>query len=432
MNKAKSKNIKSRQKTYTETVCPFCSLLCDDITIKNNNSKLMVSGTTCQQSINGFTKTDTNQDCLIQGSKASYEDAIQAAAGILKKSKRPLLSGMGTDVDGTRAAMILAETTRAYVDHMASVGALRNYRVLQEKGYILTTLAEVKNRADLIIMAGTDAVSDGFPRFFERYVWNQHSLFGLDTSNREIIFIGEKLKTKHGVSPNGNKPIHIKCQQSQIGEVFGLINALMAGHQFSQKRINGINLSQLTTVISKIQSANYGVVVWSPPALGFPHAELTVQSICEFVRDRNPDNRFAGLSLGGNDGGMSAANVCAWQSGYPLRVSYQKGYPEFDPNAFGTNELIENKEVDAMMWISAFGAEIAAPKSKLPQIVLADKRSAIAGKPDVYIPVGTTGLDHGGQMIRTDNVVSMTLSAVRQSDLPSVHDVIMDLNKLVQ
>ena len=72
---------------------------------------------------------------------------------------------------------------------MGSDAAMHNYRVLQDKGYILTTLAEVKNRADLIIFAGTDLSSQGFDRFYERYLWNQHSMFDLDANDRDIVIL---------------------------------------------------------------------------------------------------------------------------------------------------------------------------------------------------------------------------------------------------
>lgn len=420
-----------KPKTYKNSICPFSSLLCDDLTIENQNNRLTVVSECSDRSKHGFSKTAATTSYRIQGKEVSLEEAIDAAAKIIKRSSIPLFTGLGTDVDGTRATLALADKTGAYVDHMGTKDALKNYRVLQDRGYMLTTLTEVKNRADLIIMAGTDAVSQGFSRFFERFVWNEHSMFDLDTNDREIIYIGDKLKTKAGISPSGKKPIHIKCGQNQVGEVVGLLNAILAGQAFSEKRINGISVTQLLELKEKITSASYGVVVWSPTALDFEHAELTIETLCNFVRDRNAEQRFGGLSLGGNNAGITANNVAAWQSGYPLPIRFSKGYPEFDPNNFDTQSLLKNAEVDSMMWISSFGAETPPPKTKIPTIVLADSESKLDKEPDVFISVGTPGLDHGGQLIRTDNVVSMTLSPVRKSELLSVNTILTKLYELV-
>ncbi len=429
MNETRSKAVKP--KIHKNTICPFSSLLCDDLTIENHNNQLNVTSDCSARSKRGFTKTTATTSYRVHGKEVELEEALAAAAKIIKRSSIPLFTGLGTDVDGTRAVLALADKKGAYVDHMGSKDALKNYRVLQDRGYMLTTLTEVKNRADLIIMAGTDAVSQGYERFFERFVWNEHSMFDLKTSEREIIYIGDKLKTKAGISPTGKKPTHIKCEQNQIGEVIGILNAILAGQEFTEKRINGVSITQLNELKEKITSASYGVVVWSPTALDFEHAELTIESLCNFVRDRNVEQRFGGLSLGGNNGGITANNVAAWQSGYPLPIRFTKGYPEFDPNNFDTESLLANSEVDSLTWISSFGADTPPPKTKLPTIVLADSQSKIEKEPDVFISVGTPGLDHGGQMIRTDNVVSMTLSSVRKSELLSVSNILKQIHELV-
>ena len=58
-------------------------------------------------------------------------------------------------------------------------------------------------------------------------------------------------------------------------------------------------------------------MVWAPPALSMPQADLTVHLMTEIVRELNLQTRFAGLSLGGNEGAPSAASTCTWQTGLP-------------------------------------------------------------------------------------------------------------------
>ena len=56
-------------------------------------------------------------------------------------------------------------------------------------GWMACTLGELKNRADVLVVFGSDIEAD-FPRFYERFVWNPETLFGQDTTAREIIYIG--------------------------------------------------------------------------------------------------------------------------------------------------------------------------------------------------------------------------------------------------
>ena len=86
---------------------------------------------------------------------------------LLQHRRRPLIGGLGTDVAGMRATLALARQLGAVVDHAGSSAKYRNLHVLQEFGWITTTLAEVRNRADLLLLIG-DGWHARFPRFVER------------------------------------------------------------------------------------------------------------------------------------------------------------------------------------------------------------------------------------------------------------------------
>jgi len=47
--------------------------------------------------------------------------------------------------------------------------------------------------------------------------------------------------------------------------------------------------------------------------------------------------------------------------------------------------------------------------------------------PDVFIPVGTPGMDHAGILVRCDNVVSLPLKNLNRAPLPRAADVLAAL-----
>lgn len=173
-----------------------------------------------------------------------------------------------------------------------------------------------------------------------------------------------------------------------------------------------------------MKSATYGVIVWSPAELNIPHADLTIQNFTETVKYLTRFTRFAGFSLAGNDGATTANAVCAWQSGYPLRVNFNKGYPDYDAHRYSTRNVLKNKEVDALLWISSFSSNVNPPRASIPTIVLATPDTKLNFKPDVFIPVSTPGVDHTGQLFRTDSVVALPLKQVRQSPYASVNSIL--------
>jgi len=420
---------KSHQAIVLKDVpCPFCSLICDDLIVQNTEGNLIVKENGCAKAEIQFSQSLPDDTPALKGKSCSIDEAIEAAARILKQSSQPLIAGLGTDIGGMRSVMQLADNIGATIDHMLSDGAIRNTLVLQDLGWVMTTMSEIKNRADFIIFAGTD--TSNYSRFFERVIWNKDSMF-TNPKQRKIIYIGDKLDTSAGKSPVGKLPTVLKCKQEEISEIISVLHAIIAGNDIQQPKIAGINLTTLKKLAEQMKQAKYGVIVWAPGELNFPHAELTIQNFCELVKYLTRTTRFSGFTLGGNDGGVSANSLSAWQSGFPLRVNFSKGYPSQDVGRNSTKNLLKNKEVDALVWISSFSSNINPPKAKIPSIVLAIPGTKLNYQPDVFIPVATPGVDHSGQLIRTDNVVSLTLKKLRDSKYMSVGDILNRVNQSI-
>ncbi len=172
-------------------------------------------------------------------------------------------------------------------------------------------------------------------------------------------------------------------------------------------------------------------MVWAPPGLNFPQADLAVHLICEIVKDLNVTTRFAGLSLGGNEGAPSAASVSTWQTGYPLRVSYANGKPEYDSYRYSIGRMLAENEGDLLVWLSSFTTDLGPPSTRIPTIVLGTPGLRLSQPPAVFIPVGTPGIDHAGTMIRCDNVVSLPMKNLGRSQLPRAADVLAAIEKAI-
>ena len=412
---------------HKDVTCPFCSLLCDDLVIENRDSLLKVKKNGCRKAIHHIEHAPTFTSPRIKGKNVTLDEAVDAAVKLLRKSSRPLITGMGTDINGARGAMLLAEKTGATIDHAHGEGAMCNIRVLQDNGWIMTTMAEIKNRADLVIFAGTDGITN-YPRFAERALWSDGSMFNRKNKQREIVYIGDNLDTSAAKTKPVKKPDVIQCNQQQIIEIFSTLHAMVAGNSITHETIAGVRKNTLEKLAEKMKRASYGVIVWAPGELKFPHAELTIQSISECIKYLNRTTRFAGFSLGGNDGGISVMNVCAWQCGYPLRVTFSRGFPEYDPHKYSTRNSLRRKKVDILVWISSLSSDIKPPVAKIPSIILSSYDPGIHFRPDVLIPVGTPGIDHGGQMIRTDSVVSLPLKQLEKDGRPAVSEILDRIN----
>ena len=388
--------------------CPACGLLCDDLVL-NSTSPVSIKNA-CVKSVSFFEKAfaESTSKPSVAGKPTELSDAIQAAANILSKASHPLFAGLGTEVQGMRSIMHLAEKTNATLDHMHSEGSVRNTLAMQNSGWQTTTLTEIKNRADVILAIGTDIVSS-YPRFFEKLVLNTDTLF--NKPKPEVIYLGLAEET------------------IKLPEIMNALNALMNAKNPLNKKpdndmIGGVTVAALKLILEKLKAAQYGVVVWSASALKFPQAELTVQSITQLISKLNETNRVAGLPLNSGDGDSSVNNTSTWLAGYPTRNRFVNGHPEYDAYHFSTKRQIAN--CDALLWVSTFNACLQ-PDCEAPTIVIGHPDMQFEKQPDVFIPVGIPGVDHVGTMFRMDSSVAMPLKKLRETELPSLSDVICQI-----
>jgi len=398
-----------------DVTCPFCGLACDDLVVEAVDGKLAVRSGGCPISVPAFRETPGTGTARVGGREAPLEAAIREAARLLGAAKRPLFGGLGTDVAGARAVGRLADRTGGVLDHMNSAAVVRNLLALQDTGWTTTTLSEIRNRCDLLVAVGGDIVSR-FPRFFERTLQADETLFG-PRPTPTIIFLGKGPATD--VKLPGTARV-IPCEPARLGEALGVLRALVAGRVPQAREVAGHPLATWQALAAELKAARYGVMPWAAVDFDLPHGELVVQALADLIRELNQTTRFAGLPLGGTDGDITSDAVHLWQTGYGTRVSFAGGVPVQDLHRFSVPALLADGAADLLFWISSFSPTRLPPEASVPTIVLGHAGMVPPPKARVFIPVGTPGVDHGGEFFRTDRVVTLPLHGLRPTTLPSV------------
>src|SRR5688572_18468086 len=111
--------------TYDNVTCPFCGLLCDDLQVNRTGSPLKVNNG-CPRAVAGFQRPLPSAKPLVRGSEVGFDEAVKAAAELVRKAKLPLYGGMASDVAGARAVLSIADRTCGVLDHALSEGQYRN------------------------------------------------------------------------------------------------------------------------------------------------------------------------------------------------------------------------------------------------------------------------------------------------------------------
>ena len=418
-NARKAKSERAETTVFEDVTNPFCGTLPDDLVVERTDQGLKVLKNGCAKSVAGFERKLPPSSPKVGGKDVSLGEAVKQAAKLIGKAALPLYGGLATDVEGMRAVMALAERTGGIVDHALSEAQYRNFKILQTSGWIMSTLTETRNRADLFIIAGSD-IHKLHPRFFETIV-----------SPPDLDVRGRGTQADGGIHRQGARPLgrqglaHRRGGEHRVRrrarrEVVALVRARLRGFRVKEPKLGGVSLAEIDALAERCRNAKYGVVVWAPPSLNFPFADLAVEQFTGLSKDLNQTIRFVGLSLGGAEGAITAGAVCTWISGYPLRVSYSTGAPDYDPYRWAIGRMLKDGEGDLLVWIASISPDLSPPETDLPMIVLGTPGLKLAKEPAVFIPVGTPGLDHAGRLIRVDNVVSLPVKDLGRAPLPPV------------
>jgi formylmethanofuran dehydrogenase subunit B len=409
-------------------VCPFCGLACDDLSVAVDGEKISIRDGGCEIGRAGFERVQRDATPLIDGRAAGLDEAVARAAEILRTSRQPLFAGLAADLAGARAALALAERTGGIIDHAGADGLFRNLRVVQDSGWMTTTLSEIRNHVDFLLIVGPDPISQ-FPRFYERCVTPRQTLFSASRPVPPVVRLGPRERHAAGPEP-GIAVTELPCAIDRLPEAAAALRCLVNGLTLHDADIADVPMAELRRLADQLKAARYGVVAWTAGAFNITGAELLVQSLADLVRDVNHTTRCAALPLGGSDNAIGANQACTWQTGLPLRTSFGSGAPRHDSRLYATSRLTDARDIDALVWISTFQA-LHPPHAGVPTIVIS-AAEAPERTVKVFIPVGTPGLDHAGAIFRMDAVVALPLVTLRHSRFPSAGDVLDRIDRALR
>jgi len=320
----------------------------------------------------------------IDGSPVALEAAAAAAARLLSASRLPVIAGLGTDVAGARAAVMLAQRIGGAVDHMHSAAQLNDLEVMREGGMVLTTPNEARLRADTLLVVGT-ALADA-PELARHLLSRPAAPEASATTPRRVLCLcpGDSRASL----PSGAAETRVVGRRThELPALLAALRARIAGRPVGKVPVA---LKALDSVAADLEAARFGVAIWSAAELD----ALAIAMLCGLIDDLNARTRFAGIPLLPGDNAAGVSQACAWLTGYPVRVAFSRGPAEHDPWRFDARRLIDSGEADCALWISAYGAAAPTWKRNVPLIALTGTDAGFRQPPRVHVEVGRPGVDH--------------------------------------
>jgi formylmethanofuran dehydrogenase subunit B len=396
-------------------VCPFCGLLCDDLPIPAAITDATALGRKLQAlcpraaaGVEALAGSPTMSPARIDGREASLDAAIGEAARRLRAARRPVIAGLAGDVQSARAALALGDRIGARMIHCNQYAAQRNLFAVQSRGALTTTLAEVRQRAEMIVLIGKQPWRN-FPRLFDRLLSDRPAF--ADRSKRRLILLGASSP------PTPARDIAIEsvhCGGLDLLDCVSLLRASRRGLPLPTTTPDAI-----ARLAERMSACAYGVVVWAAGDLDMDGGDFLVEQLHQLVIELNGSTRWAALPLAGNEGDLTANAVSTWQTGFALPIEFGGPGVRYDP-------FPDYADADLIVWLGAIpgSSTVCLPGSDpdLPRIVLGT--AAVAPQDGVFIAVATPGVSSSGHLVRTDGVITLYAPAMLPSSLPTAATVI--------
>jgi formylmethanofuran dehydrogenase subunit B len=420
----------SEPSVISAVTCLGCGCLCDDIEVAMDGGQIVEARRACEVG-RQWIETEGRQAevplATVEGVIAEADAALDRAADVLRRAKRPVVFGLTRSVtETTRVALALADRLGALVLLDRSRAELDRIASFQDSGRVSATLGEVKGRADLIVFWGADPVTT-HPRHCERYSTEPVGRFvPAGRSGRTVIVIDSE-RTATAATAD----FFVELAPDRDLDLCTVLRVLMHDpltvDPSELARACGVEPSALTKLVGYLRGARYGAIFYENRRPAEDVARAVWDGVSSLVRDLNAVTRFVLMSLGrpGNVSGAEAA--LAWQTGYPQCLDFATGFPVPVDDTVTLDEVLAAREADALLIVAdelPEGLSSAAEShlKKIPMVVIGpDRVQRAAPRPTVGLQSSTTGIEVSGTVTRSDGVV-LPLRPLRPSRYPSDRD----------
>jgi len=396
--------------------CSGCSLLCDDIIIKSDGlyiDEVMGACLKGKERFDQLTAKNRILNPLIRKNgeleKASLDEAIEKAINLIKNSSKPLLYGFSTvSCEAQLKGIELARTINGFIDSNSIICQGKILNISKETGITLTTIAEIINKADLLILWGANA-AESIPRLLNK------TLF----SRGKFRMTGREIKTLIAIDPVktasfGVMGVRDVALQIEPGKDIDLIRVLKeeccAADSIPKNGIAGIDKDDLKRLLLHLTGAENGIIFIGQGIISSENSANLIKELLELVQlinKKQQKGRISVIMLGGhfNMAGFDHVSLSICGKNHSLQFennqlseSTDTIISKIEKEDFDCSIIVGTDPISHLPW------QLSNKLMAKPLILIDNKRSATSYVADIIIPSAITGIESGGLAYRLDHI----------------------------
>ena len=392
--------------------CAFCGCNCDDLDYLVKGNHVVAVRHACRL---GASKIMEDMDQrlmvpMIRGEDGELEEvdwdtALDKAAELIAGAVRPIFYGWSeTSIETMHHGLELGELVGAVLDNQATICHGPSLQAVQNVGYPISTLGEVKNRADMCLYTGSNAMNS-HPRHMARYSTFPRGYFRpRGRFDRTVVTLDPKYSDTAKMSD-----IWVGFEQNGDYEFYNAIRAVLKGKKLQKEFISGIPKEDVEELAEAMKNVQFGALFFG---LGLTHTlskQRNIDIAIQMVADLNSYTKWILMPMRGHFNVNGFNIFMAFETGFPYGVDFARGYQRYMNGETNTIDLLTRKECDVFMVIAAdpgahYPGGAVKHLAEIPVIQVDIHWGPSTEIADVVLPGSFVGVEAAGTSYRMDGV----------------------------
>jgi formylmethanofuran dehydrogenase subunit B len=392
--------------------CAFCGCNCDDLDYLIKDGHIVGVRHACRLGASKIME-DIDQRLLVpmirneegELEEVTWDEALDKAAELIAGAIRPIFYGWSeTSVETMKHGIALGELVGAVLDNQATICHGPSLQAVQNVGYPVLTLGECKNRADMVVYSGSNAMNS-HPRHMARYSTFPRGYFRpRGRFDRTVVTMDPKYTDTAKMSDKW-----VGFDMNGDYEFYNAIRAVLKGKKLKSDVISGIPKEDIYELTEAMKNTQFGVLFFG---LGLTHTlakQRNVDIAIQMVTDLNKYTKWVLCPMRGHYNVNGFNIFMAYEMGFPYGVDFARGYPRYMNGETNTIDLLTRGECDVFMVIAAdpgahypYGA--VKPLAEIPVIQIDIHWGPSTEIADVVLPGSFVGVESSGTSYRMDGV----------------------------
>jgi len=395
----------------TDVVCPYCGCLCDDLEVVIEDNKIVETRCDCELGAGRFldldipTRIRKSRIRMDGGFKeAAVDEAIQRAAEILARARRPLIYGWSsTECDAVRVGIELAEETGAIIDNTTSICHGPTILALQDVGISTCTLGEIKNRADLVIYWGCNPMQ-AHPRHLSRYTFFPKGFFREKGQDERTLVVIDVRKTDTAKLAK----YFLQVKPNYDYELLSAFRLAIKGYKVPDS-VGGIPREKIEEIAKIMKESRFIAIFFGVGVTMSGAKNRNIDNVLSFTRDLHRFTKCVIMPMRGHYNVTGFNEVLTWETGFPYAVDFSRGCPKYNPGETSVIDVLLREEVDVALVIASdpiahFPKEVTKRLMNVPIVAINAYESLTTEVASVVIPAAIAGIEVDGTAYRMDHV----------------------------